>query len=201
MKIVNSVLAFLFPPRATEQIVANLTEEELREAYAPKTYDGCIALTSYRDPRIRACIHEIKFHNNERAAYLLGSLLGMWIHKYVENGTHVIPIPLSKKRLRTRGYNQVARIVDYAITYHDGLTLSPSLVLRTRTTTPQTELPKEKRLQNMENAFMCPPHATLEGMSLLLVDDVYTTGATMKSAREALLAHNPRAVTCVTIAH
>lgn len=204
MSIVNNVLNILFPPRHTETLVADLTRERILAHYLPQEYSACIALASYRDPHIRACVQEMKFHNSEKAAELLGALLATWAETHISSPTLLVPIPLSRSRYRKRGYNQVTRIAAHACMQNPNLTLETDILCRTRNTKPQTELDRTKRLENLLNAFAVrDEHARrrISGSRIILLDDVYTTGTTMHAAGAALLPHAPASLTYLAIAH
>ncbi len=114
--------------------------------------------------------------------------------------TIFIPIPLSKNRMHTRGYNQVYEILR-SLENDSKCIIETSLLVRTRDTPPQTKLSREGRLQNMHNAFRVSDPERVKGKHILIIDDVLTTGATLRAAKAALLPHEPASVTCLAIAH
>ena len=107
----------------------------------------------------------------------------------------VLPVPLSAQRLRERGFNQsveIARPLARAL----GLPLELHAVRRQRHTAPQAELPWKERAKNIRQAFGCA--ADLTGKSLLVIDDVMTTGATLDELARLLKAHGAvRVENCV----
>jgi len=100
----------------------------------------------------------------------------------------LVPVPLHRKRLAARRYNQ-AQVLSDAIARKTGLTAPPDLLRRHRATTPQTDLSMEARLRNVTGAFRLAPKAgaQVEGRSVVLVDDVFTTGATLGACARPLL--------------
>jgi predicted amidophosphoribosyltransferase len=94
----------------------------------------------------------------------------------------VAPVPLHGSRQRRRGYNQAA-LISKAVAAHLGVPHRADLVWRTRATRPQAGLSREARLRNLQGAFSARPVAG----SVLLVDDVTTTGATFEATVLALL--------------
>jgi ComF family protein len=105
------------------------------------------------------------------------------IEKAHPEGTLVMPVPLSAKRLRERGFNQaleIARPLARALR----LPLDPISLTRTRETPPQSRLPWRARQDNMRHAFACARDLT--GASVIVVDDVMTTGATLDAVARAL---------------
>jgi competence protein ComFC len=97
----------------------------------------------------------------------------------------IIPIPLHPVRWRERGYNQAA-LLSEGLGRHFGLPHKPQGLARTRATRTQTELDAKQRWTNMEGAFRIKNPSDIEGKTIILVDDLYTTGATVHWAAEAL---------------
>lgn len=204
VRILNNLQELLFPKRADAIRIEELTPADMHLHYDPLMSDALAATASYKDPVIRACVHEIKFHNNERGAELLGMLLARFAREHIEEACLVVPIPLSGKRYRERGYNQVVRIAARACDVSPQLTLMPHALRRTHHTVPQTSLKrKADRLANMRGAFALRLGAAkkIRGAHIILLDDVLTTGATMRAGEAALLPHRPASVMCVALAH
>jgi len=114
----------------------------------------------------------------------------------------VIPIPLSKKRLRQRGFNQ-AELIAQALSdiFKNKSILLDNVLYRTRDTTPQADIKeKEKRLKNMENVFSVKNKKLIKNKIVFLIDDVSTTGATIKEARQVLLNAGAKKVLGIVVA-
>lgn len=196
----TTLLDFIFPPSGEELCVRTLPENEISTLFALRTIDSVCALSVYRDGRIRALIHEAKFHTNKRAWQLLNALFQTYLARTSTDTTCIIPIPLSPARMRTRGYNQVIEILRARplTVPHE---ISTDVLVRTRNTRPQTELKKNDRLRNMHDAFGVVHGERITGRHILLVDDVTTTGATLRAAKVALEKHHPASITCIAFAH
>lgn len=199
--LVAALIDTCFPPSAEMLLVRSLTERDISSLYTPVYQNGIWSLSSYADTRIRALIHEAKFHRNKKAVRHLSTLLRRFLEEHAPYQSYIwIPIPLSGERLRSRGYNQTHEVLyTYAKTYP--LTIETTIITRMRNTTPQTDLPRAARLTNMAHAFSVPHKETIEGKDLVIFDDVTTTGTTLNAAREAVANHNPRSVICVALAH
>lgn len=110
----------------------------------------------------------------------------------------ILPIPLHPRRKRRRGYNQselLARPVGEAL----GITVETALLHRTRHTVPQVGLGPDERHDNVQGAFAAEA-VGVRGSHVLLVDDVLTTGATMRAAAEAVLAAGAASVAAYCLA-
>jgi ComF family protein len=110
----------------------------------------------------------------------------------------IIPIPLGKKRLKERGYNQVA-MVARPLSLQLGIEYRPAALVRARETRSQVGLSASERKQNVSNAFQADKDK-VGGRTALVMDDVSTTGATLSSAAEALYASGAKEVYAITVA-
>lgn len=194
MALLRALLALLFPLRSSERTIYDYDPDtfasKARVALSPSPLP-VTALLSYRDPAVAACIKEAKYHGNERAQELLGTVLADYLREILADerswSSHtvsLVPIPLSRTRYRERGYNQTEQISRKALTRLPELQLARSVLVRTRDTTPQTTLGRRRRLINMKDAFRAreiDAHTTY-----IVVDDVTTTGATLAAAHAAL---------------
>jgi ComF family protein len=131
----------------------------------------------------------VKFKYGGRPS--LAEALGAWMSAVPFPAPDALaPVPLHPKRLRERGYNQAERLAR-EVARRRGLPLLPALE-RVRASTPQAELGRDQRLVNLEGAYRTS--ADVKGMTLLLIDDVGTTGATLEECAKALLAAGARSV-------
>jgi len=110
----------------------------------------------------------------------------------------LVPIPLGKERLKERGYNQVA-MVAMPLSIRLALDYQPTVLARARETRSQVGLTAAERQENVKNAFIADEKKA-NGRTILLMDDVSTTGATLSSAAEALLSSGAHDVFAVTLA-
>lgn len=151
----------------------------------PPPLDACFAAVPYGYPW-NECIAQFKFRNDPGWA---GTLAGLVRNvpgaaDALERAELVLPVPLAPARLRERGYNQALELARrLAPRQADG-----RLLLRIRETLVQSELSREERLRNVAGAFAVEPlrHAEVRGRSIVLVDDVMTSGASLFAAAQAL---------------
>ncbi len=150
------------------------------------SFTATTALGWYRGD-LKRCLHEFKYKGKKRLSRPFGQLLTRRIRTNPwENIAAVVPVPLHRERLRERGYNQ-SYLLASEISRQLSLPLR-DIVRRTKNTPPQTKLSRWERLHNLKGAFQLKENSSLEGETLLLVDDVFTTGATLQEVAQLLLA-------------
>ena len=106
----------------------------------------------------------------------------------------VVPVPLARARHRSRGFNQARELAR-----HLSLPVLEALT-RVRDTAPQADLPAAKRAANVRGAFSLRPGVSIDGLVLVLVDDVSTTGATLNACAAVLLDGGAKEVRALTAA-
>lgn len=111
----------------------------------------------------------------------------------------VLPIPIHKKRLRERGFNQ-AMLLANGIAKAEGLPVLADVLVRKRHTVAQSSLDKEARQQNIVGAFEVRNPEVIRDKRLLVIDDVFTTGATIREAVSELWTADPAEVDVLTLA-
>lgn len=111
----------------------------------------------------------------------------------------LVPVPLHPSRERARGFNQ-SRIVARALGRLRGLELVDRCLRKTGNVPPQTSLAAEAREKNVRNAFAVISQGKIAGRTLIIVDDVYTTGATLRECSRVLISAGAREVRALTIA-
>jgi ComF family protein len=150
------------------------------------------------DELTRRLIHNFKYSNNKRAAVGIARLMFERrpdLLSYVSRADALTPVPLHKSRLRERGFNQAAELAA-AISEITGIPTRNALS-RTRKTAKQSATARALRRVNIKGAFSAEP---VPGLRLMLVDDIYTTGATLSECADALWAAGASGVDAVTAA-
>lgn len=145
--------------------------------------DQVFAPYAYQQP-LDQIIHAFKYSGYFALARPLGELLaGTW-PRWFDPPQLVVPIPLHPRRLRQRGFNQSALLAQQ-LARSRGLPLDERALQRIKHTLPQVGLNPEQRHENVTGAFTAVPPC-VQGQHVLLIDDVWTTGATMRAAATAL---------------
>jgi ComF family protein len=205
----SSLLDFILPPRAEALLVRAASSEALTERMQPRLIEmaglPCVGLVPYRDPLMRAAVHEWKYRTNEKAATLLADLLAEYLLSVSDESWEravIVPVPLSPSRMRERGFNQCEVVVRNALCAVDDprITLDASLIGRVRDTEHQARLTRAARRGNVADAFAACGKAD-ESLAYILFDDVITTGATMRAAAGALSAAGARRILPVALAY
>jgi len=111
----------------------------------------------------------------------------------------IIPVPLHPKRLRWRGFNQ-SLLLARQVSHLYQLPIDPFVLYRNRETPPQTQLTEEERRKNVRGAFAIASSEALKEKNVLLVDDVYTSGATVNECSRVLVRGGAREVHVLTLA-
>lgn len=159
------------------------------------SYDKGISLFVY-DRHTAPIIYSIKYSNNIELAQRLGSLLYYDICRksnILSDTDIILPIPLHKDRLESRGYNQ-AEIIAAALSEESGIKTNSSVLIKTKATADQIGLKKSQREQNLKESFDIADDSLIVNKNIILTDDVLTTGATINACCETLKKHGANKV-------
>ncbi|MCX6786320.1 MAG: phosphoribosyltransferase family protein [Candidatus Kaiserbacteria bacterium] len=208
-------LDLLFPPRADEIVLRDVSIDDFLAKVAPRlvpeTRPGTVALLSFGDPSVRAVLHEAKYHGNEHAFLFLATALADYLRDAddlpkTRFNLVFVPVPLGKERRKKRGYNQIEEVAKRAVRELE-IKIDTDLLIRTRETTSQVSLPREKREENMRGAFTASlklrsaSRAEISKHTYIVVDDVITTGATLQAAIDALKEVGAEHIIPLALAH
>lgn len=165
------------------------TKHYFVKARAPFIYDG----------EIRSAIQRLKFNGEKYIAKSLAYYLVSAYRQLEVDADYIVPIPASSKRLKQRGYNQ-AELLARELASKVGVACSINLV-KSIDTAKQSNVNISERKSNVENVFTVKDRKLFKGKIIVLVDDVFTTGATVDSASKALRKAGAKAVFVITVAH
>lgn len=164
-----------------------VTEHIARLPAAHQALDGAMALWTFdRNGALQRLQHALKYGNRPRYGRPLGELIGTAYRKTrLPPPDAVVPIPLHRTRYLERGYNQ-SRMLAEGIGCALDVPIRTDLLRRPHPTRAQANLSRVERWQNVRDAFAVPDPPAIEHPTLLLVDDVLTTGSTATAAAHTL---------------
>ncbi len=168
----------------------------------PPAFDRATSLFAYAGA-IRAALHRYKFRDDHAA----GRILQAVFQQYTTPLSHdwkqydrVLCVPLHPRRLKQRGFNQAWQLL-HAMTVVTGEQKSPDILQRLKETKPQYQLGHHERQDNLEQAFRVAPKQrhNVQNQSILLIDDLLTTGATAHQCSQALKLAGAKKIDVITL--
>ena len=147
---------------------------------------------------LREAIHSLKYHQNMSMGEHLSHLIVQALSGNAWDIDLIVSVPLGKERRRERGYNQ-SSLLAFPVALAFGIPFKAGALYRKHETSSQVTLSAAERLRNVMGAFVAHP-GLVEGKSVLVIDDVTTTGATMAACAQALLSAGAREVYGFTLA-
>jgi len=155
----------------------------------------------YYEGALREAIHLFKYGKRQELGRHLGDLMfDHFPEEWDPSGIDLLlPIPLHPRRCRERGFNQSLLLAKF-LARPLQLRVDARALLRSRSTLPQSDLPLGKKFENLKGAFEVRKPEEVEGKNIVLVDDIYTSGATAQEASKALLKAGAEKVFVYTLA-
>lgn len=218
-KIWDAFLGIIFPPHcvACEKNGASfcaVCREKIPLREGGFDGNGIFSLWEYGHPHVRGALLSLKYKNKRViAADIAESLHDTLLEHLAEKSIFhnplapslyiIIPVPLSEKRFKKRGYNQ-AELLAKALSQKDetSFLLEKNVLSKIKDTETQVSVKdRAKRLQNVRGSFAVKHPEKIRKKIVIVIDDVVTTGATIAEARRVLLKAGARIVYGVTVAH
>lgn len=179
-----------------------------RKVIAPEEYcstcknnlislDKCRSLFVYQKP-ISNLILSAKYNGNRYLLKMFAQLMAPLYFKHYFNADYLCYVPMTDKAFRKRGYNQ-SKILAEELSNNIGVQVL-DCIKKTKETTRQAKLGRKERLKNLVGVFKVFNKKLVKGKSLLLVDDVSTTGSTAQVIAEALKKAGAKNVYCLSVA-
>lgn len=215
-QIKNFLLNVLFPIKCIgcqkkDEILCINCVSKIRGAER-ETDKNIVALFDYRDEVIKRAIWELKYHHKRYIGERLGQLL---YESFVEEigdmkiyvpgrSIYVIPVPISSKKIRFRGYNQASYIAKGFCnqTDKDILELKKDIVIKKIDTIPQARITdRKRRLENIRGVFGIKNGEKIKGRTVIVIDDVTTTGGTMNEIMRILKKSGAKKVVGFAVSH
>lgn len=174
-----------------------------KTAYA-SPYEGTEHIAFTKSPfeytkSMRKVILDLKFANCKAYANLLADMMKDYLDSYNiwNDFDYIIPVPLHKKRLKERGYNQ-SELIATEVAKYLNIPIRTDLLIRTKATKKQSSLVRTERVTNVQRAFECTEKC--DGKKILLFDDIYTTGNTVQSCARELSINGAAQICALTLA-
>ncbi len=215
MKILDAILNIVFPPKCLfcgkDGVLCNKCIFECRPAER-ENLEWIFSVYDYRDPKIKKIVWLLKYKNrkilSEVIAQSIYSIMLPTLSEFysIENfrNPYIIPIPLSRERLKERGYNQTKLITEELCKLDKNSNFEPvyNVLIKTKETEHQARIKdKSARMKNLVDTFTVTDEKLIRGKNIILIDDVTTTGATLAEAKKTLKKFGARKVIAFTFAH
>lgn len=169
------------------------------ECWNDRSSLDCIRSVFIFDGIVRTAVHACKYQDIRAIAVFLAGYMSAYCIEQGLNADIVVPLPLHENRLRQRGYNQ-AEFLAREISRGLQVPVKTAVVKRVHNNLPQVRTRSvEERFSNIAGAFACEP-GVVDGLDVMLVDDVCTTGATLESCASALKEGGASRVSALTLA-
>ncbi|MBN2829097.1 MAG: ComF family protein [Candidatus Cloacimonetes bacterium] len=157
------------------------------------------AVFGYHDS-LRALIHSLKYKDKRKIAEYLATRAEHWLdkHRVFTDAEVILPVPLHSVRQRERGFNQSALLAE-KIALKTGWEYYPHALKRVRATQKQSMVRTEQRSVNVKGAFKVVKPEKITGKNVVVLDDIYTSGSTMREVCAAVNECNPNRLYVFTI--
>ncbi|HOJ78123.1 MAG TPA: ComF family protein [Bacillota bacterium] len=184
-------------PLRLEAVASKLCQQCSNTSYY---FEAARAVALY-EGALREYLAEFKYRFRPDLGAALGELLVEWIreHRDFQKVDLIVPIPIHPDKMRLRGYNQ-AELLAEPLKKYLGISLINDIIIRRKLTESQNALSKEERFQNVSGAFQVINTTRLKAAKVLLIDDIFTTGATASEAARVLLRAGTLKVKVLTLA-
>jgi ComF family protein len=147
---------------------------------------------------IQHMLHKLKYRHKMELGVIMGEMLAkeIMLSPYIKKVDVIIPVPIHNQRKKERGYNQ-CEIIAQSLSQHSGIPVISDALIKHLHNESQTGKNRGERMENVHQAYQLNQHRNIAGLSILVVDDVVTTGATVESCCLELLRGQP---SCIYVA-
>jgi len=161
-------------------------------------FDGACSVFEFSGI-VQSALHRFKFEGEVDMAEAFGLYMAKKLKERKWKIDVILPVPLHEKRMSDRGYNQ-SYLLSAEIGRECGIDVLDGALIRKRHTESQVSLPKFGRIHNVKGAFAMVDSKCIKGKSVLIVDDIMTTGATLNECSRILRESGARNIYCITAA-
>jgi len=164
-------------------------------------YTGAAYLYFQPKGKVQNLIHALKYRGKKQVGSLLGEQFGSYLSAspIYQQIDLIVPVPLHPKKLKFRGYNQ-SDCFAQGLSQVMKIETIPNAIARVKDTSTQTGMGRMERLENMMTSFVVSDPLKVAGKSILLVDDVLTTGATLEACAQVLIKAGASRISIATLA-
>ena len=209
------ILDFIFPKSESVFELESMPVGVLLNKLSPAREiedERLIVLFDYKDPSVRMMVWELKYKGNRNIGRKFAEImLDIIRHELAERALFenfinpiLVPMPVSNKRRRERGWNQTEIVAEEMLKLEDNLfEYSPNILVKHLHTDSQarTHATKRERLENLSDSMSVINADNIKDRNVILLDDVTTTGSTFAEAKRALKQAGAKKILCVAIAH
>lgn len=201
--ILNFIIDLLFPPSPETLKLRTFTPQEISSKLPIASYTSHPFITSlftYKNPLVKELIWNIKYKKDKHSIELGGYALYTWLQENIPTAL-LVPIPISKERRKERGYNQCEVLIKVIekLDSEKKYSIDFNILKRVRHLDRQTLKTRKERLQDTDHIFSALKKPLTQ--PIIIIDDVATTGSTLREARETLLSVGYTDVRALTLAH
>ena len=174
----------------------NIKIEEVQD----KNFNELISVFDYQG-MIRTNILNYKFKEKSYMAKTFAKFLinNEKLFEKIKTYDTIVPVPISRERMKQRGYNQ-SLIIAKELNKYIKLEIAENSLIKVKNVIEQSKLNKEDRQNNIINAYEIKNEQILENKKVLLIDDIYTTGSTVNECSKMLKLANPKKIGVLTLA-
>ena len=198
--LIESLTDVIFPNvcgicgKLDEKSLCKKCEMKLQKDFRDQNYNELISIFSY-EGIIRSNILNYKFKDKPYMAKTFAKFITNEKNVFEKIKTYdtIIPVPISKERMKQRGYNQ-SLILAKELNKYLNLELVNNSLIKTKNVVEQSSLNKEERQKNIINAYELKNRQILENKKVLIIDDIYTTGSTVNECAKMIRLAKPEKI-------
>lgn len=205
IQICELIFDFIFPKNFKIDEIEKISFEEMRNEIvrAKASPSPALFLLSYKNPKTKLLIHALKYNKSTHSAKICAKLIAEKIPK-IKNCILII-IPRTQKRLQKFDFSQCDLIAKEIIKINEikkiNIKYERKILIHKKDSETQTKLSRKERIKNTKNSFLIKNPEKIIGKNIILIDDVFTTGATITEAKNTLLKSGAKSVITFTVAH
>lgn len=206
MKLIDVILDFIFPPscgicgKLGEEYICNKCYENIKPYIYQKMENNIFYLLHYKDD-IRSKMIDYKFNDK---SYLYHMFCEIFVKskigcEFIKSYDIIIPVPMYKSKKAKRGYNQ-SELIARDLSRRFKIPMDKKVLIKYKNTVMQSSLGKEERIKNVQDVYKVQYMGKIKNKNILLVDDIYTTGATVSECKKMLQLAGAKNIGIIIIA-